>query len=273
MRIAACLEYDGSAFCGWQSQTHAPCVQIPVEAAFSAVADEPVRVVCAGRTDAGVHALCQVVHFDTRAARGGDEWRRGANANSPASITVRHATAVADGFHARRSAEEREYRYVIVNRRDPVSLLRDYVTWQPQPLDEKAMHRAAQALVGEHDFSSFRAAGCGAKTPVRCLRAVAVARADDIIFITVRANAFLQHMVRNIVGALLAVGRGEQREEWMTELLARRDRRAGGVTAPPHGLYLSGIKYPPGCGLRHDELWRGGAPSPLFQAMPAAACK
>lgn len=253
-RIAACLEYDGSAFRGWQRQSHAPCVQIPVEQAFSSVADEPVKVVCAGRTDAGVHALCQVVHFDTRATRTDEQWRRGASAHLPGTVTVRWAQPVDDDFHARYSALSRQYIFIVINRREPTVLLRNYANHYEQPLDAEAMYRASRALVGEHDFSSFRASGCQANTPIRNIRKIRVTRVNDVIYFDFRANAFLQHMVRNMVGALLEVGCGEKDEDWPAWLLAQRDRRKGGVTVAPCGLYLTDIEYPRHYPIRHVDF-------------------
>lgn len=250
MRIAAILEYDGGAYHGWQSQSHASCVQIPVEEAFSAVADEAVRVVCAGRTDAGVHAACQVAHFDAAKRRSEEQWMRGANAHLPAAITVREIREVGDDFHARRSALARRYTYVILNRPTRSALFRGLVHRHDRVLDDAAMHRAAQALVGEHDFSGFRAAGCGSRTPVRHMRSIEVRRDRELIFVRVCANAFLQHMVRNIAGALLVVGRGERGESYLGDLLALRDRTQGAPTAPPQGLYLTGVEYPERHGLR-----------------------
>lgn len=264
MRIAAILEYNGASFNGWQSQSHAPCVQLPVEDAFSRVADKPVRVICAGRTDTGVHASHQVVHFETDAIRDESEWVRGANANLPSTITVRKVKFVDDEFHARYSATARHYTYIILNRRERASLLNALVYVHARSLDEVAMHKAAQSLVGEHDFSSFRAAGCGARTPVREIRTIDVTRVDERIILKVCANAFLQHMVRNIAGALIAVGQGDEDDTYIGRLLAARDRTKGSVTAPPHGLYLSGVEYPEKYGLP--------ARSPIYVEPDVAPC-
>ncbi len=243
MRYAAGIEYDGGDFHGWQTQSHARNVQDCVEAAFSKVAAEPVAVVCSGRTDAGVHALEQVVHFDARAQRRPSEWRRGANANLPEDVAVHWVKPVDDDFHARFSARRRCYGYVILNRPERSALHRRTATHVHRPLDAGAMRRAAQAVVGEHDFSSFRAAGCQARSPVRRVFSVDTRRAGEFVEIIVCADAFLQQMVRNIAGVLIAVGAGAQPEAWVGEVLARRDRTQGGVTAAGCGLYLLGVEY------------------------------
>ncbi len=244
MRIAVGVEYDGTAFCGWQAQNDGDGVQIHVEAALSSVADAAIRVVCAGRTDAGVHALGQVVHFETTAERSPRNWVLGANSELPAAVRLHWAQQVPDDFHARFSATARTYRYLVLNSPTPSALLRDRVCWQHRPLDAGAMHRAAQQLVGEHDFSAFRAAACQSGSPMRVLREISVVRDGDRIIIELTANAFLHHMVRNIAGALLQVGCGESEAEWVGELLRSGDRTAGGVTAPPSGLYLVSVSYP-----------------------------
>lgn len=243
-RIALGLEYDGSAFAGWQAQTHAHGIQTAVEAAISMVADGPTAVVCAGRTDAGVHACMQVIHFDTSVARDERAWVMGANANLPDSISVLWAREVEQDFHARYAALSRSYRYVILNRKPRPSLLRERICWVREPLDAKRMHTAAQCLVGEHDFTSFRAAECQSPTPIRKLRSIEVTRVNEYVVIDVAANAFLHHMVRNIAGVLVAVGRGRQDVDWPAAVLQVRDRRQGGVTAPAGGLYLFGVSYP-----------------------------
>jgi tRNA pseudouridine38-40 synthase len=195
-RIALGIEYDGSAFAGWQSQIHAVGVQSVVEKALSVVANEPIEVVAAGRTDAGVHASMQVIHFDTTAVRDERSWMRGSAANLPKQVSVLWSREVAEGFHARYSAQARRYRYVILNREPRPALTIDRVSWVRDPLDEKRMHEAAQHLVGEHDFSSFRAAQCQSRTPMRHLHEIAVARQGELVILTVCANAFLHHMVR-----------------------------------------------------------------------------
>ncbi len=243
-RIALGIEYDGSSFAGWQAQTHANGIQTAVEAALSFVADHPVNVICAGRTDAGVHAAMQVVHFDTGATRNERSWMRGVNTNLPDSISALWTREVSDEFHARYAALSRSYRYVILNRTPRPALLRQRVCWMRESLDAERMHQAAQSLVGEHDFSSFRAAECQSPTPIRKLHHIRVTRLDEYVVIDVTANAFLHHMVRNIAGVLLAVGRGHQQVTWPATLLLARTRTHAGITAPAAGLYLIGVRYP-----------------------------
>ncbi len=249
MRLALGIEYDGTDFLGWQRLAHGATVQGAVEAAFSRVADHPVQVTCAGRTDAGVHARCQVVHFDSEAARTPRGWMLGANANLPASVGVRWVRPVADDFHARYSARARSYRYSILNRVARPALEARYVAWERQPLDAAAMHAAAQALIGENDFSAFRTVACQARTPFRNVHAIEVTRDGERVEVAIEANAFLHHMVRNIVGSLLPVGRGERPVGWLAELLAGRDRSAAGPTAPAAGLCFIAPRYPRNCGL------------------------
>lgn len=249
MKFAACIEYDGSPYCGWQRLGHAPTVQAEVERALSQVAAEPVTVVCAGRTDTGVHATGQIIHFETTAQRPLHGWLLGTNAHLPDSIALRWLQPVGEGFHARFSAVARRYRYVILNRSARPALLQRRVCWQRQALDAAAMHEAAQVLVGEQDFSSFRAAGCQAAHAVRAVHEVSVCRERDYVYIDIVANAFLHHMVRNIVGSLLPIGSGERPVGWLAELLALRDRTQAGMTAPADGLYLVHVSYPPVWGL------------------------
>ncbi|MGE5241481.1 MAG: tRNA pseudouridine(38-40) synthase TruA [Bacteroidota bacterium] len=244
MRIAAIVEYDGSNFSGWQRQEHARSVQGVVEDALSMVANEPVRVTVAGRTDAGVHGLAQVIHFDTSAARGEYSWVRGANSNLPSDVALLWAAPVDDGFHARYSATGRHYHYVILNRPIRPTYLARHVTHEFRLLDVKPMQEAARYLIGEHDFTSFRAAECQAKSPVRELRALEVTRHGELVHVRAHANAFLQHMVRNLAGVLITIGAGERAPGWAREVLEARDRAAGGVTAAPDGLYLREIEYP-----------------------------
>lgn len=244
MRIAIGIEYDGRDFLGWQRLGHGPSVQAAIEAALSKVAAHAVEVSCAGRTDAGVHARCQVAHFDSDAVRAPRAWTLGANSLLPASVAVLWAQPVAADFHARHAARARRYRYRILNRAVRPALEAGRVTWERRPLDTAAMHAAAQALVGRHDFSAFRAISCQAPSAVREVREVSVRRADACIDIDIVANAFLHHMVRNIVGSLLPVGRGERPPEWVAELLAGRDREVAGPTAPPDGLTFLGPLYP-----------------------------
>lgn len=244
MRIAAILEYDGSRFSGWQRQEQARSVQAVVEEALSRVADEPIQVTVAGRTDAGVHAAGQAIHFDTSATRTEYSWVRGANSNLPSEVAVLWAGPVDDGFHARYSATGRHYHYIILNRPIRPTYLAGRVTHEYRLLDAAVMQEASQYLLGEHDFTSFRAAECQAKSPVRELRALDVVRHDEFVHIRAHANAFLQHMVRNIAGVLMTVGAGEREPSWVKEVLEARDRSAGGVTAAPDGLYLREIEYP-----------------------------
>ena len=247
-RIALGVEYDGSAFHGWQLQRDPvmPTVQAAVEQALGRVANHAVRVYCAGRTDAGVHALSQIVHFETQVERPLKAWVMGVNTHLPASVCVRWAHPVADDFHARFSALRRCYRYVIDNRRVRSAVLAGKVSWQCLPLAEQLMQADAQLLTGSHDFSSYRAVACQSRSPVREVHSIQVYRQGPLITIELEANAFLMHMVRNIAGVLMAVGSGKQAPGWAGEVLAARDRRLGGVTAPPGGLYFMGALYPSG---------------------------
>ena len=249
VRFALGIEYDGSNFQGWQRLSHGPSVQAAVESALSFVANHAVGVTCAGRTDSGVHARCQVVHLDTASGRTPFALQQGANSRLPGSIAVVWCQPVAQDFHARYCARARRYRYTLLNRRTRAAMQRDYLTWERHPLDADAMHRAAQALVGEHDFSAFRTVHCQAPHPHRNVHEVSVRRLDDRVVIEVQANAFLHHMVRNFVGSLLLVGRGEQPEAWPGELLAGRNRAAAGPTAPANGLVFLGPRYPGEWGL------------------------
>lgn len=249
MRIALGIEYDGTDFFGWQRLSHGSTVQGALEEALSLVADHPVTVTCAGRTDAGVHARCQVVHFDSVAARDERNWMLGTNSRLPATVAVRWAVRVAEDFHARYGAIGRRYRYTILNRQARPALDARYVAWERRPLDERVMHRASQALVGEQDFTAFRTIACQARTPFRNVNSVRVQRVEDRIVIDIEANAFLHHMVRNIVGSLLPIGRGEQGENWIAELLAGRDRSVAGPTAAASGLCFVAPVYPAASGL------------------------
>lgn len=248
-RWALVLEYDGSGFSGWQTQSHADSLQGRLEAALARVADRPLEVVCAGRTDAGVHATHQVVHFDSPVDRPPRAWVRGVNSHLPPAMAVRGAWPVPAEFHARFSATSRRYRYVI--RTDPVrpALQRQQVSWTRLPLDPAAMQAGAGLLLGEHDFNAFRSAACQARHAVRELRSLQVSAAGRHVYLDVEANAFLHHMVRNLAGVLMAIGAGERPPEWAREVLESRDRRAGGVTAPAEGLYLVAVDYPERFGL------------------------
>ena len=245
MKIALGIEYDGRAFHGWQRQeAGVRTVQQALETALSVVAAHPVAAVCAGRTDAGVHGICQVAHFETEARRAPRNWLLGTNANLPDDVNVAWVKEVPDDFHARFSATGRAYRYFILNRPARSSLLMGRVTWMHRPLDAERMHRAGQTLLGTHDFSSYRALACQAKSPVRTLRTLTVTRRGELIEMAVSADGFLHHMVRNIAGVLITIGRGDAPTEWAYEVLQLRDRTLGGVTAPPDGLYLAAIEYP-----------------------------
>lgn len=244
MRYAAGIEYDGTHFRGWQTQQKGVrTVQGALERALSHVADEPVSAVCAGRTDAGVHAVGQVVHFDTAAERPDHAWILGANSNLPDDVAVRWLRSVPDSFHARYSANARSYRYYILNQWTRRPLLRHRAWWHHRELDAEAMAAGARHLVGERDFTSFRAADCQSKTPWRNVHDIRIAAAGPMITIDVSANAFLHHMIRNIVGTLAVVGRGEAEPAWVREVLERRDRRVAGITAPAQGLHFFRVAY------------------------------
>jgi len=249
IRIAMGIEYDGSAFHGWQVQDNQRTVQGQLEQAIGGVADHRVRVHCAGRTDAGVHAIEQVVHFDTRAERSERSWVLGTNVNLPPDVNVLWASSVDSGFHARFCATARHYLYRILSRPTRSSLLRNRAVWVHRTLDPDAMRRAAADLIGEHDFSSFRALGCQAKSPVRQVHYIGLEQYGEVLELRIGANSFLHHMVRNIAGVLMAIGCGDQPVSWVRELLRIRDRRRGGVTAPPQGLYFLRVDYPEGFGL------------------------
>lgn len=240
------VAYNGAHFHGWQAQTRLPhdTVQESLEAALSQVANESIRVHCAGRTDTGVHASAQVIHFDTSAQRSERSWLLGTNANLPLGVSVSWAAPVAEDFHARFSATARRYRYLIHSAPVRPAHLLEGVTWVREPLDEGAMHRAAQSLLGERDFSSFRGAGCQSNTPMRNVHSVEVYRRGELLVIDIQANAFLLHMVRNITGSLLAVGRGDKPEAWIAELMSLRNRTKAAATAKPNGLYLVDVSYP-----------------------------
>ena len=245
MRIALGIEYNGAGFHGWQMQQQGiRSVQQVVEQAIAKVADHGVRVHCAGRTDTGVHAFEQVVHFDTGSQRPRRAWTQGVNVNLPDDVSVLWSTEVPEEFHARFSAERRSYRYLILNRSMRSALQHGRVTWIHRPLDAELMHKAAQALLGTHDFSSYRALGCQAKSPVRTLHHISVKRRGEVLEFSIEANAFLHHMVRNIAGVLITIGKGEAGSDWTKEVLELRDRRLGGVTAPPDGLYFEKVQYP-----------------------------
>lgn len=247
MRYAAGVEYNGAAFHGWEvQQPEIRTVQGEVERALSRVANHFVRVTTAGRTDTGVSAVGQVIHFESDSIRTDRGWLYGANANLPADVCLAWLKPVSDQFHARFSALSRSYRYTIFNRPVRSALSVQERTWIYRPLDEEKMQLGANYLIGEHDFSSYRAVACQAHSPVRTIHQLQVARHGEEITIDVRANAFLHHMVRNIAGVLIAIGSGERPPEWAGEVLAFRDRTLGGVTAAPEGLSLIAVEYPPG---------------------------
>jgi tRNA pseudouridine38-40 synthase len=243
-RVALGIRYDGSRYHGWQAQENLPTVQLFLEKALTFVANHSVQVTCAGRTDAGVHATSQVIHFNTDVERLTHSWVFGANSNLPHDISILWAKKVNNDFHARFSATARKYRYVIYNHHVRPGILRHAVGWHHKPLDVELMQSAANYLIGKHDFSAFRAAGCEAKNPVRDMQMLTVQRRGKMIVIEVQANAFLLHMVRNIVGTLLAVGVGERPIEWVNEVLLSRDRCRAAVTFSPRGLYLVSVEYP-----------------------------
>jgi tRNA pseudouridine38-40 synthase len=253
-RFAAGLEYDGRAYKGWQFQSGLQTVQDVVQRALSRVADSPVVCVCAGRTDAGVHASAQVVHFDTEAVRTERGLRLGTNSYLPADVSVAWLREVPGHFHARYSAVARSYRYVILNRDSRSALAFGRATWERRPLDAGIMHAAAQVLVGEHDFSAFRAIECQAKSPLRRVERLDVTRDAEWLTIAITANAFLHHMVRNVAGLLMSVGHGESASERVATVLASRDRRINAATAPPDGLYLAAVRYPAEFGLPPSHL-------------------
>lgn len=247
--MALRVAYDGSTFPGWQTQPNRRAVQDRVEAALSSVAGHAVQTVCAGRTDAGVHALAQVVHFDTAALRPLQAWVRGANASLPPEIAVQQAVDVAPDFHARFGAQRRAYRYLILRASHRQPLLTGRTGLVFQPLDTARLAQAAPTLIGQHDFSAFRSSQCQARSPVRCLEQLTVREAGDLLVLELQADAFLHHMVRNIVGALVWIGLGRRPVEWLAEVLAGRDRRQAAPTFAPDGLYLCGVDYGAPTGL------------------------
>ena len=264
MRYALGVEYDGSDFHGWQRLTpHGesggpPTLQATLEEALSGVAAHPVETICAGRTDAGVHAECQVVHFDSDAPRTPRAWTLGTTSRLPPSMRIRWCAPVPDDFNARFSARARRYRYRLLNHQVRPALGRQWLAWERRPLDTDAMHRAAQRLLGERDFSAFRTVHCQAAHARRDLQRLDVAREGDIVGFTVQANAFLHHQVRNMVGSLLEVGTGERPEEWIAEILEGRDRTLAGPTAPAQGLVFVSPRYPRTWSLPEEVLMEEG---------------
>jgi len=243
MRYALGIEYDGAEFFGWQRQSHASSVQQSVEKSLSIVANHPVTVICAGRTDTGVHARGQVVHFDSESARSERQWMLGINSNLPDAVRVLWVRAVDDSFHARFSAHSRSYRYSILNRWVKPAIGHTYYGWCRHELDAGKMHEAARVLKGRHDFSAFQSSGCSAQHAVREVSVIEVTRQGDIVNIDITANAFLYHMVRNIVGSLIHVGKGEKSTQWFKDVFEGLDRKRAGVTADSQGLCFMGVRY------------------------------
>ncbi|ROH85637.1 tRNA pseudouridine(38-40) synthase TruA [Stagnimonas aquatica] len=262
-RWAARIEYQGAAYAGWQRLAHIRSVQGELEQALGQIAAHPVQVFAAGRTDAGVHGLGQVVHFDSPSTRTPLAWLLGSNVHLPDDIALRWVQPVAAHFHARYLALARRYRYVFLNSRARSALLAGRVTFWPRALDEQRMHAAAQALLGERDFSAFRDSECQSPTPFRNVSAIRVWRSGEFVVMDIRANAFLHHMVRNIAGTLAEVGQGKQPPEWVAEVLSSRQRRLAGMTAPADGLYFVGPEYPAEFGLP-------APPEPWFPATMAS---
>lgn len=258
MRIALGIEYDGANYHGWQRQKDVHSVQLFVEKALTNIANEPIGIVCAGRTDAGVHATGQVVHFDTQAQRPDKAWTIGLNTYLPKDISVKWVKTVSDDFHARFSATARRYRYLIYNNPTRTGIFSKGITHIYGAVDHQKMHEAAQCLVGEHDFTTFRAALCQANSPCRTIKHIQISRQGDYIMIDVKANAFLHHMVRNITGSLLMVGSGERDKDWLKAILQAKDRTLAGMTAKPNGLYLVQVDYPQAFALPEIPL------GPLF---------
>jgi len=262
-RVALAIEYKGSDFHGFQSQPNGvKTVQQALEKALSFVANEPITLVCAGRTDAGVHATNQIIHFDTLAKRSPKAWVMGTRPHLPDTVSVKWAQDVRPQFHARFSALNRTYRYLISDAKTSSALLHDQITWSSRPLDEEKMREGAAHLVGRHDFTSFRATQCQAKSPIRQIHYLHIIRRGDLIVLEVQANAFLHHMVRNMAGVLMAVGAGDKPPTWVGEVLSAKDRSAGGVTARPFGLYLVSVDFPAEFNLP------AVSPGPLFLPEP-----
>lgn len=258
MRIALMVEYDGSQYHGWQAQAGLRTVQQALERALSHVADHEISVVCAGRTDTGVHATNQIIHFDSEKERTIRSWIHGANSFLPKDVCVKWGREMPDNFHARFSATSRRYQYVVYNAPIRPALLRSNVTWQYRQLDHRLMHEASQHLLGEQNFTSFRSVECQSKTPMRHVHHLQVTRKGDLIIIDISANAFLHHMVRNIAGVLIAVGSGRKPVSWVHDVLCAQDRTLGAETAPPYGLYLVEVVYPAAFNVVK------GAMSPVF---------
>jgi tRNA pseudouridine38-40 synthase len=258
MRIALGIEYNGAKYYGWQRQKEVISVQEVLEGVVSKIANHQVDVFCAGRTDSGVHATGQVIHFDTTSIRDMKGWSMGVNSNLPDDIAVRWAQPVSDDFHARYSATARRYRYIIYNNRMRPGILRAGLSHYPMPLDEKLMQAATACLLGENDFTSFRAVHCQAKTPHRFIHHVKISRQNDYVIIDIKANAFLHHMVRNIAGSLITIGLGQNPVSWMEQVLHAKDRTKAAATAKAGGLYMIEVDYPTNCNIPKS------IPGPLF---------
>ncbi len=244
MKYACGIEYDGHGFYGFQVQVQEPTIQGCLEKAISRVANHNVRIFCAGRTDTGVSASAQVIHFETTQKRDDYQWIMGINSNLPQGISLLWIKAVSDDFHARFSAIQRSYCYKIFNRWIRPAINRHALTWEKLPLDADKMQAAAHSLKGEHDFNAFRSSNCQSHTSIKTINKISVTRVDNIISLEVAANGFLHHMIRNIIGTLLPIGRGEKPVEWLAEVLAGKDRTKAGITAPPNGLSFNTVKYP-----------------------------
>lgn len=255
MRIALGVEYNGSQFFGWQRQSNADSVQQRLEQAISKVANIPIHIQAAGRTDTGVHATEQIIHFDFDDERELKAWVMGVNTHLPNAISVLWAKHVDDEFHARFSAQSRRYRYVIYNFATRPALLDQQVTWEYTKLDVQKMQHAAKHLVGRHDFSSYRTVACQAKSPIRNINDITLSARDNFILMDIHADGFLHHMVRNIMGVLITIGKNEQSEDWSLDVLEKRDRTLGGVTAPAAGLYLVKVQYDKKFGLDTKIRW------------------
>ena len=260
MRIALAVEYDGSAFCGWQRQPHSPSVQQELEQSLARIACAPITVHCSGRTDTGVHAMAQVVHFDTEVVRPLTAWTFGVNTHLCRAVAVHWAQLMPADFHARFTALNRSYRYTLLNRSTRPALGADRLAWVNKPLDAQSMHTAAQVLVGQHDFSSFRSADCQANHAKRDLQMIRVTRAGNLLTVEVTANGFLHNMVRILVGCLICIGKGEKSSQWLSQLLAARDRTQAAMTAPAQGLCFLQPRYPTEYSVpdfQQNDHWRG----------------
>ena len=253
-KIALGIQYDGRSFSGWQRQRHAASVQQSLEQSLSEIADEDVTVYCAGRTDSGVHAVAQVVHFETQKQRPLRAWQMGTNSRLPREVAVNWALEVDPRFHARFSAQARTYQYIIANQSSRPALWAGRVTWETRPLAASTMHQAAQYWLGEHDFAAFRAAACQSNSSYRFVESISVERNADYVVMKVCANAFLHHMVRNMVGVLLEIGVGDRGQDWALEVLASKNRQMAGKTAPPDGLYLAAVRYPADFGIPNSDI-------------------